>query len=657
MDLNTLQPLLDWIAAHPTWAGVAVLLIAMAESMLILGVLVPGALMMFGAGALVGAGKLPMVETLLWAMAGAVAGDSVSFWIGRYFKERLKRVWPFKHHPSMIARSEAFFQRHGGKSVLFGRFVGPVRAVIPAVAGMMGMPPGRFLFVNVVSAILWAPSYILPGVLFGASLGLAAQVGMRLALFLLVIVIVLWLTVWLARRLFSLLQPHAAALMERLLSWGRRHPYLGGFVTAALDPRRPEAPGLAAAGAFLVVTAWTAMSLGGLLDKAPPSATDTSVFNLLQGLRTPWADRIMLAISALGEPLVLGVVQGGGLLWLLWRRRILPALHWLAAGGFALVLAFALQGRAPSPLGPEVPWWDSSPLVLVCGVLGFLAVMMAPGIRSSLRWLVYAGAGAAVVAVAVAQLYLGGLWFSQALAGMVLGVAWVVLLGAAYRRHSDRPLAPAPLGGVVALSLVVAAGVYGSDYLEGGGSRYQHPVREIRLGSAAWQAGAWQRLPSHRRDLEGEFEQPLTLQWAGDLSAIRAALLARGWREPVALTPVNAVRWLQPDPPLEDLPVLPQVHDGRHEALLLIRPLPGTDREAALRLWPTAVRVDGAGRPLWVGNVSTLQAYRPLPWLTVPVTGEDFTTPLSRLARELADWQRRWVDGPGGRRTLLVFPP
>jgi len=72
---------------------------------------------------------------------------------------------------------------------LFGRFVGPVRPVIPAVAGMMQMPAGRFLAVNVASALVWAPAYLLPGIAFGASLELAAEVAGRLAVLVLGILV------------------------------------------------------------------------------------------------------------------------------------------------------------------------------------------------------------------------------------------------------------------------------------------------------------------------------------------------------------------------------------------------------------------------------------------------------------------------------------
>src|SRR5690606_16353625 len=105
-------------------------------------------------------------------VAGAVAGDALSFWLGRHFKGSLRQMWPVSRHPQLVQSGERFFQHHGGKSIFFGRFVGPIRAIIPLVAGMLNMKPGHFLVFNIVSALLWAPVYILPGYLTGATIHL-----------------------------------------------------------------------------------------------------------------------------------------------------------------------------------------------------------------------------------------------------------------------------------------------------------------------------------------------------------------------------------------------------------------------------------------------------------------------------------------------------
>jgi len=198
--LSFLQPLLAWITIHPTWAGLAVFFTALSESLAFVGIIFPGAMMMFGFGAVIATGAMAFLPTLIWAILGAIAGDGLSFWVGHYFRDRLRTMWPFSRHPEMLEKGIEFFQHHGGKSILFGRFVGPIRPIIPVVAGMMGMPAARFVGVNVLSALVWGPAYLLPGMVFGASLSLAAEVASRLVIVLAGLVGAVWLTFFVVHR-------------------------------------------------------------------------------------------------------------------------------------------------------------------------------------------------------------------------------------------------------------------------------------------------------------------------------------------------------------------------------------------------------------------------------------------------------------------------
>jgi len=162
-SLETYQGVQEWIIANPTWAGLVVFTLAMSESLAVVGLFIPGFVVMGIVGGLISAEVLELVPTLLWAIAGAVVGDGVSYYIGHYFKEQLPHVWPFRRFPQWLERGKKFFIDHGGKSIVIGRFVGPVRPFIPVVAGMMNMKPRNFLVANVLSAIIWAPVYMLPG--------------------------------------------------------------------------------------------------------------------------------------------------------------------------------------------------------------------------------------------------------------------------------------------------------------------------------------------------------------------------------------------------------------------------------------------------------------------------------------------------------------
>ena len=131
--------------------------------MAVVGLFIPGLVAMGIIGGLVTTGVLKLMPTMMWAIAGAIFGDGISYWLGRHFKHHLPHYWPFSRFPKWLTRGKDFFIRHGGKSIIVGRFVGPVRPFIPVVAGMMAMSPRQFLMANVISAVIWAPLYMLPG--------------------------------------------------------------------------------------------------------------------------------------------------------------------------------------------------------------------------------------------------------------------------------------------------------------------------------------------------------------------------------------------------------------------------------------------------------------------------------------------------------------
>jgi membrane protein DedA with SNARE-associated domain len=202
-----LDPLAAWLGERRDLAWLAVFAIAAGESLLLVGWLLPGAVMMFMLGALIALDQLPLLTTLIAATAGAIAGDLASFLIGRHLGPQLGQRWPLNRHPQALARGVELTRRHGGMAVVTGRFIGPLRPLVPAVAGMLAMPPARFLLWNSLSAVVWAPAYLLPGWLAGASLELASELAGRLTLLLLATATTLTLLIWLSQRLYRLIQP------------------------------------------------------------------------------------------------------------------------------------------------------------------------------------------------------------------------------------------------------------------------------------------------------------------------------------------------------------------------------------------------------------------------------------------------------------------
>lgn len=625
--------LVQWAGSHPQFAGLLVAAIAFTESLAFVGILVPGAVMMLGAGALVGVGAMGFWSTFAWAVGGAVAGDGVSYWLGHHYQERLSQLRFLRQRAELLTRGEAFFNQHGGKSILLARFVGPVRPVVPVVAGMLGMPPWRFYLYNILSALAWAPAHLLPGMAFGASLALAGQVAGRLALGIGLLVAFVWVAVWGIRATHRWLQPHAHDWAMSAWRWGRHHRRFAWLVGDLMDPARPVSRPLLLWFALLIAASW--LFFGVLEDVVTLEHAGGSFHNLVQHLRTPLGDRIMTLLTESGDAAVAIAMTFAVFAWLLWRRAWRDGLYWLAAVGFGVlaVAGFKAALQIPRPVdiyaGISAYSFPSGHTTLSTVIYGFLAVLSASSLPARWRWLPYALAAVLVGGIGFSRLYLGAHWLADVAAGIGLGTAWVAVLAIARARrrgNDDR------IRGLPGLALAVFCGAvawhvhasFDSDL-----SRYAVHVPEQRMDATYWWEGGWRRLPAYRLDLAGERVQPLNIQWAGDPKTLGRILRAAGWRQPLALTSSTALHWLLPRPALAELPVTPQLHDGRYEALVLIHDS-HSGGQLVLRLWPTHLRLQRNTNRVWVGTVARLRIER-LPLISFSRTAGGYDAALRQL--------------------------
>jgi len=637
---NLLQDILAWVELHPYTFSAVVFCTAMAESLVVLGLLIPGAALLFGIGALIATGALPVTPIMLWTIAGAIVGDFISFLLGHHYRQRLRIIWPFRRYPRLVNRGVDFFVRHGGKSVFMARFIGPLRPVVPAIAGMMNMPTARFLAVDIAASTLWAPAYILPGMVFGASLGLAAEVAGRLVVLLVLATAMAWLGFWLIGSLIRVLQPHAASLLMNTLEWSRNHPLIRPLAGSLLDPDHPEARGLAILSILFFITLWLLLVVSGqVLHGRFLAGIDAYVLHTMEHLRTPWADTAMVFITQFGSQLLLGSVLAGSMAWLFWMHCSKAAWHWLAAflstGLLTWLLKITVRSNRPATLtdGYSFPSAHTS---MSLAFYGFLALMIARELPVQRRWLPYSVAGLVVASIGFSRLYLGAHWFSDVLAGLSLGIIWVALMGIAYDRHPAPRLPVRRLLMMTTVLLVFAGSWQTQHYLDEELARYA-PRLQIREATRdEWLTSGWQTLPAYRVDLEGQDRQPMNFQWAGTLEALRSDLEGQGWRRPKHPDPLSAINWLAPAPLITELPVLPQVNDGQNQRLLLAAPLPDSgNRLLIVRLWPSTLALRESHTPIWVGNAAYLQIDQELPLITYLRTALDFETPLAMLGNAL----------------------
>ena len=640
-----LTSLMEWIQAHPNWAGLFVLVVSALESFLVVGLFVPGTVVMFGIGTMIAAGSMELLPTLLWAAVGAVLGDGTSYFIGRFYHQRLRVIWPFRKYPMMIGRGVEFFHRHGGKSVVLARFVGPVRPLVPAVAGMLNMPADRFFLVNILSALLWAPAYILPGVLFGASLGIAAEIAGRLALLLAILLTLLWFSWWLVRRLSRTLQPHAKAIQLGILDWSQRHRSIKPLAAALLDPEHPEARGMTVLTGLLLLASWALLIIPRhLAADSLLGNLDLYLFHWLQGLRSPLGDRLLIVVTELGDGLLLYSFTALLSLWLLARKRWRAALHWLITVACVGLLTEALKlytavERPPLLNSAQMSYaFPSAHASLSVAVFGFLAVIVARELRNNWHWVPYSMAVFMVVAIGFSRLYLGVHWLSDVLAGWSLGLAWVALMGIAYRHHPAPAVSTKIFTPLAVSTLLLLAGFYGSQQLDKDLAFYRPlTTTPVSLNRSDWIDDGWKALPAYRDDLEARRIHPLDLQWSGEIQAIETHLKSRGWRTRKSADARDMLVLFNGDASLRELPVLPQVHQGESQQLLLVRDLADDSRLLALRLWKTEYRIGDQQSPLWVGNVSYLFVDEHLRLLRFLRTDADFSSALDLFSQDIGD--------------------
>lgn len=652
MNIIDMHILLEWITQHAYYAGVAVFLVALAESLVLVGLFIPGTVIMFGIGALVSTGAMDLWVTLVWATTGAIAGDGISYWLGHHYREQLRFLWPFSRHPQLLARGETYFRRHGDKSIFLGRFIGPIRPIIPAVAGMLGMSPRRFYFVNILSALVWAPAHIVPGMLFGASLELAGAVATRLTVFITLFLLAIWFWVWGIRYTILWLQPRFEAGLIYIQTWADgpgKNNKIRNIINTLLNPEKPEFRILLALAGLLIFSAWGFFGiLEDIITADPLVLIDSSTYHLLQGLRTPFGDNIMVALTELGDVTVTLTVVISVLLWLLWKHAWRASAYWVAAAGFATILTQAIKaglGRArPFPLyeGASLFSFPSGHATMSMVTYGFLAVLISRKLSPRDRLATFTAIMLLVVLIAFSRLYLGVHWLSDVLGGVTFGLAWIAVLGIAYSRHSATELSPRGLMTVAFLALLLSGTSHIAMQHTTDIQRYAIRQDTRIIAQQDWWNSAWQTLPAWRIDIEGEHEQPLTMQWAGSLASLRQKLITNGWQDPP--NQKNWLLWLDTTRPAMQLPLLPLVHDGHYDTLALIYPVVNhSDQRLVLHLWNTGVVLREPSQPVWVGSVALETLRHPLSWFNLPQNENDFDRPRMVLLNSLTGAKLRLV--------------
>ncbi len=446
MTFADIQPLIDWLQAHEGWVAFAIFLISFVESLAIAGVIVPGVMLLFMVAAIAGGGPLSLGSSLFWAFLGAVAGDGLSFWLGRHFNSSIATLWPVSRYPQLLDSGQLFFHKHGGKSILIGRFVGPLRPVLPLIAGMLKMQPKRFLLFNVVSAIGWAPIYILPGYLVGASISLNIQLPPHFYPTLFIALGVLATIYLLFVRLQWGLQ-YKSGIYDRIKKWMFTYDLTHRF-WRALSNQRSVGGEFPLSSLILTVTALASLSILSLIVSHTHwlNSINLQTSQFFEILRNPLYDPLFMVITMLGDSTFLYLSFPIFITLLVFRGYYAAALHIALAGMATSLVTHGLKNyfAIPRPgLVVNEPASFAFPSGHTSGIvvfMGLFAAYIAQELPQKKRWITYGLFSMPMLLVALSRVYLGVHWLSDIIGGLLLGLAICGLTRLSYSRYDKQAL-------------------------------------------------------------------------------------------------------------------------------------------------------------------------------------------------------------------------
>lgn len=434
-----LDSITAWLTLNPSWLGAAIFLVSCLECLAIAGIIVPGTVALFAIAALAGSGILPLSEALLLGFLGGLLGDFVSYFLGRRFHQNIRRLPGLRHHPEWMTGAETYFQRYGIASLLVGRFIGPLRPMLPMVAGMFDMPFVRFAGVSVIAAAGWSVAYILPGWATGAAIRLPLPEGF-----------------W----------PEAGVVAAGLAV------LLGVAIQSSVRAKRYATRLISLTCLVLLIAVFLGWPYLAHLDQG--------VMTLVQEHRSAAAENFVVLVTGLGDFRTQFCAAAVLLIILVvtrqWRHAIFACATTLGAAIINQSMKHTFARARPEVLAEplttySMPSGHASASFALFMTLAVLAGRGQP-VRLRLTWLVLGAIPAA--SICVSRVYLGVHWPTDVLAGMLLAFFTCAASLAFVQNKQPLPALPLRVWWLLLPAIVAVLGGFAFHSLTHGLIRYEY---------------------------------------------------------------------------------------------------------------------------------------------------------------------------------------
>jgi membrane protein DedA with SNARE-associated domain len=175
--------IIAFVQANQAFAPLVIFLMSLGETIVIVSVFIPSTVLLFAVGGIMAVAGVPLMPSLIAGWLGASLGFSAMYLLSVSMEGRLLSYWPFRNYMDAIGKAAAFSRRWGMWGVMIGHFAGPLRVLIPIVAGISRMPPMPFMIANLIGALGWIITFFVPGYLLVSSELFRASLAHLKALF------------------------------------------------------------------------------------------------------------------------------------------------------------------------------------------------------------------------------------------------------------------------------------------------------------------------------------------------------------------------------------------------------------------------------------------------------------------------------------------
>lgn len=613
-----IQPLTFWLYANPQWALLIAFIMAFAESLAIVGSIVPGSVTMTAIGILAGSEVMNIGWTTITVVAGAVAGDGASYALGYIFSDHLSDMWPFRRYPRWLEYGKDYFARHGGKSVLLGRFFGPLRSIIPVIAGILHMNPWHFLLANIVSAIGWAIMYLLPGILIGAaSTELSAESATRLFIFILLILVASWLISQGMRFIYLHTNQFLHRQLQKIWSLSKHHKKLAQWL-ATITPHyeKYHYHTISAILLFLVCLLSTIVLIALVIQGQWIMAFNESCQLFLQSIRTQSFDVFFIIISLIISPVALisfaiaiGLCAIHYRAWRMlryWLSLIITsiAITWLITVFIEIPKPTELLHSHTTPKFPEIH------LTLAATLFGFLIGYVNSYRKTATVLLLRIILSSLLFLFGLAELYLGDNWASSILASYSLGLTICLAHWIYYRRlfkRNKRPLLSSVPVILICSVLVLSTGLAYPVYFEKRVHQYTPYVQQFVLTHQIWWKQKNLLLPAYSLNRIGNPIGLLNVQYLGSLNDLKQVMIDHGWKEQKRALLYSLLMRISGQNSSKEVPLMAQLYLNKKPTLVMTYTTPDGEIQYSLRLWRSNYHLRHYRQPLWLGSLVCIQ--------------------------------------------------